>query len=114
MMNKTEIDPVVKNLIRFSLLLMILPALYLGLWIWISGSEGLTYSEQVQLLMSYIPDAVRNPYLVTISLFGMSITSAVFGLYGYIKSEADYPRKTSLFIMTLATIMSIWFGRSLF
>jgi len=113
-MDKTEIDPRVKNLIRISLLLMILPALYLGLWIWISGSEGMTYSEQVQLLMSYIPESVRNPYLVTMSLFGMSITSAVFGLYGYIKSEADYPRKTSLFIMTLATIMSIWFGRSLF
>lgn len=114
MKNKTEIDPVIKNLIRISLLLMILPALYLGLWIWISGSDELTYFEQVNLLMSYIPEAVREPFLVTISLFGMSLTSAVFGLYGYIKSEADFPRKTNLFILTLATIMSIWFGRSLF
>ncbi|MFP8489628.1 hypothetical protein ACKGJO_11105 [Gracilimonas sp. Q87] len=114
MMKKTEIDPTIKNLIRISLLLMILPALYLGLWIWISGSEELSYFEQVQLLMSYIPEPVRDPFLVTISLFGMSLVSAVFGLYGYIKSEADYPRKTSLFIMTLATIMCIWFGRSVF
>jgi hypothetical protein len=114
MMNKTKIDPVVKNLIRISLLLMILPAMYLGLWIWISGSDELSYFEQVQLLMSYMPEFVRDPFMVTISLFGMSVISAVFGLYGYIKSEADYPRKTSLFILTLATIMSIWFGRSLF
>lgn len=113
-MSKSEIDPAVKNLIRVSLILMILPALYLGLWIWISGSDDLTYFEQVQLLMSYIPETFRDPFLVTISLFGMSAVSAVFGLYGYIKSEADYPRKTSLFIMTLATIMCIWFGRSLF
>lgn len=48
----------VRNYIRISLILLILPLLYLILWMTIQGNESLTYFEQVQQLMSYFPESM--------------------------------------------------------
>ncbi|MEX0723926.1 MAG: hypothetical protein WD357_09150 [Gracilimonas sp.] len=104
----------IRNYIRISLLLLIFPILYLGLWISISGSESMTYFEQVQYLMSYFPESVRNPFGITLTFFGMSVSSAAFGFYGYLKSEDGYSGVMSLVIFTAATLLAFWFAITLF
>ncbi len=103
----------VRNYIRISLLLLILPLLYLLLWLSIQGNEGLTYFEQVQQLMSYFPESMRNPFGITLAFFGMSTISAVFGIYGYLKSEGGYSGVMSLVIFTVAALLAFWFMISL-
>lgn len=111
-MNEENIRSV-RNYIRISLLLLILPLLYLFLWVSIQGNEALTYFEQVQQLMSYFPESVRDPFGITLTFFGLSAVSAVFGFYGYLKSEAGYSGVMSLVIFTVATLLAFWFGITL-
>lgn len=99
--------------LRISLLLLILPVLYLGLWISISGNEGLTYFEKVQMLMDYFPEAVRNPYGISLTFFGLSIGSAIFGFLGYMKSSSGNSGYISMGISILAGFVAVWFGMSL-
>ncbi len=104
----------IRNYIRISLLLLILPLLYLILWMFIQGNESLTYFEQVQQLMSYFPESMRDPFGITLVFFGMSSVSAVFGFYGYLKSEGGYSGIISLVIFTVAALLAFWFLISLF
>lgn len=104
----------VRNYIRINLILLILPLLYLILWMSIQGNESLTYFEQVQQLMSYFPESMRDPFGITLTFFGMSSVSAVFGFYGYLKSEGRYSGVMSLVIFTVATLLTFWFLVSLF
>jgi len=103
----------IRNYIRISLLLLIFPMLYLGLWLSISGSESMTYFEQVQYFMSYFPEAIRNPFGITLTFFGMCMSSAVFGFYGYLKSDGGYPGIMSLVIFAAAILLAFWFGVTL-
>lgn len=104
----------IRNYIRVSLILLILPLLYLILWMTIQVNESLTYFEQVQQLMSYFPESMRNPFGITLVFFGMSTVSAVFGFYGYMKSEERYSGVMSLVIFTIAALLAFWFLISLF
>lgn len=103
----------VRNYIRISLLLLILPLLYLLLWVSIQGNEAMTYFEQVQQLMSYFPESIRNPFGITLAFFGLSSVSAVFGFYGYLKSDGGYSGVMSLVISTVAALLAFWFGITL-
>lgn len=103
----------VRNYIRISLLLLILPLLYLLLWVSIQGNEAMTYFEQVQQLMSYFPESIRNPFGITLTFFGLSSISAVFGFYGYLKSDSGYSGVMSLVIFTVAALLAFWFLISL-
>lgn len=106
----TQNDPSsVRNYVRISLLLLILPLLYLLLWLTIQGNESLIYFEQVQQLMSYFPESIRNPFGITLSFCGMSIVSAVFGFYGYLKSEDGYMAVMGLVTFTIATLLTFWY-----
>ncbi|WP_020404552.1 hypothetical protein [Gracilimonas tropica] len=102
-----------RNLIRLSLLLIIMPVLYLGLWISILQNEALTYAGQVQLLMSYFPEFLRNPFGITLTFFGMSFSSAIFGFYGYLKADSNKAQLLSLFLSGIATLITIWYGFTL-
>lgn len=95
-------------------MLLILPVLYLGIWLSISAEDSLTYFEQVQLLMSYFPQSIRNPFGITLTFFGMSFVSAVLSFYGYLKSNTGYGRVISIVIFTVAGLLTFWFGVSLF
>lgn len=103
----------VRNLIRISLLMIITPALYFGLWISISGNESLTYFEQVQQLMSYFPKSLRDPFGITLTFFGMSFISTVFGFYAYLRSDSKKQRSFSLALSVIAGIITMWFGFTL-
>lgn len=103
----------IRNLIRISLLLIILPVIYLGLWISISGNDDLTYAGQVQKLMSYFPEALRNPYGITLTFFGLSFLSAVFGIYAYLKSSSKKGKALTLVISAAAALVTMWFGITL-
>jgi hypothetical protein len=103
----------VRNLLRISLLLLIVPILYLGLWISISGEESLSYFQQVQQLMSYFPEFIRNPYGITLSLFGMSLLSSVFGFYSYLKSSSRGQQYFGLALSIFAMVITFWFGFTL-
>lgn len=113
-MDNQKIIRVVRNYIRISLLLLILPILYLGVWFSISAEDSLTYFEQVQLLMSYFPQSIRNPFGITLTLFGMSMISAVISFYGYLKSITGYGRVISMVIFIVAGLLTFWLGVSLF
>lgn len=102
-----------RNLIRVSSLLLILPILYLGIWFSISGDESLTYFEQVRLLMSYFPESIRDPYGITLTFFGMSLSSAILSFYGYLKSGSKRAQTTSVVISCVAALLSAWFGMTL-
>ena len=102
-----------RNLIRVSLLLLILPILYLSLWFSISGDDSLTYFEQVRLLMSYFPESIRNPYGITLTFFGMSVSATILSFYGYLKSETKRAQLVSVIISCVATLLSAWFGMTL-
>ena len=104
---------IVRNLIRASLLLIVLPVLYLVLWISISGNESLSYAEQVQLLMSYIPEPFRDPFGITFLFFGMSFLSAVFGFYAFLKSGSGKVQLFSIFIAGFAGLLALWYGFTL-
>ena len=94
-------------------MLLILPILYLGIWVSIAGEESLTYFEQVNLLMSYFPETIRNPFGITLTFFGMSLSSATLSFYGYLKSEAKGQQVVSVIICCVATLLSAWFGITL-
>lgn len=99
--------------LRISLLLLILPVLYLGLWVSISGNEGLTYFEKVQMLMNYFPESLRNPYGISLFFFGLSLGSAIFGFLGYLKSSSSNSGKISLGVSIFSGFIALWFGMSL-
>ncbi|HBQ60528.1 MAG TPA: hypothetical protein DD671_13120 [Balneolaceae bacterium] len=103
----------VRNLVRISLLLIIAPVLYLGLWISISMDDSLTYFEQVQQLMSYFPESIRNPFGTTITFLGMSFISAVFAFYAFLKSDSKKQQSFSLALSAIAAILTLWFGFTL-
>lgn len=103
----------VRNYIRVSLLLLILPVLYTTLWIFISTNENLTYFEQVQLLMSYFPEGLRNPYSITLAFFGMSLGSAILSFYGYLKSSGRKGQFANVGICCIATLLTVWLGFTL-
>lgn len=103
----------VRNLLRISLLLLIVPVIYIGLWISISVDESLTYFEQVQQLMSYFPQTIRNPFGITLTFFGMTLLSAVFGFYAYLKSDSKKQQFFILAISAIASILTLWFGFTL-
>src|SRR5690554_1428856 len=84
--------------LRLSLLLLVLPILYLGFWISISGYEGLTYFEKVQMLMDYFPKSFRDPFGIALTFFGLSVGSAIFGYLGFMKSNSENAGKFSLSI----------------
>jgi hypothetical protein len=100
--------------IRISLLLLILPILYLGFWISISGNEGLTYFEKVQMLMDYFPESLRDPFGIALTFFGLSMGSAIFSYLSYMKSTTEKAGKISLSVCLIAILTSIWVGMSLF
>ena len=102
-----------RNNIRISLLLLILPVLYLGVWVSISADESLTYFEQVQLLMSYFPESIRNPFGITLTFFGMSFSAASFCFYGYLKSEQKTAQISQVVLCCIATLLTVWFGMTL-
>ncbi len=101
---------VVRNRIRLGLLLLILPVVYLGLWISISGNDALTYFEKVQMYMGYFPESVRNPFGITLSFFGMSLGSAIFSFSGYLKSRETKTQIICLVISGIATLLTLLFG----
>lgn len=103
----------VRNLIRISLLMIIAPVLYFGLWISISGNESLTYFEQVQQLMSYFPESLRDPFGITLTFLGMSFISTAFGFYAYLKSDSKNQQFFSLILTVIAGIVTMWFGFTL-
>mgnify|MGYP000193769837 CR=1 FL=1 len=100
----------IRNLIRGSLLLLVLPMLYVGLWISISGNEALTYFEKVQLLMSYFPASLRDPLGISLTFMGMSLVSAVFGFYGYVKAKSSKQGYFCLVLSGIAILFTMWFG----
>lgn len=103
----------VRNYIRISLLLLILPVLYITLWISIATDDSLTFFEQVQLLMSYFPEGMRDPYYITMIFFGMSLGSAIFSFYGYLKSSGRSAQITNVAICCIATLLTLWLGFTL-
>ncbi|MEX0844404.1 MAG: hypothetical protein WD022_03950 [Balneolaceae bacterium] len=103
----------VRNYIRLSLLLLILPILYLGAWFSIFGDESLTYFEKVQLLMSYFPESMRNPFGIVLTFFGMSLTSAIFSFYGFLKGESKFSNIMTISIFTVAALLTFLLGISL-
>ena len=102
-----------RNHIRFSLLLLVLPILYLGLWFSISADNSLTYFEQVQILMSYFPESIRDPYKITLFFFVESLSSAILSFYGYLKATSKKAQITSITICCVAAFLSAWFGMTL-
>ncbi|MEQ8524052.1 hypothetical protein [Gracilimonas sp.] len=102
-----------RSLIRLSLLLLIVPGLYLSLWFSISGDQSLTYFEQVRHLMSYFPEPIRNPYGITLTFFGMSLSAAILSFYGYLKSESKRAQMISVIISCVATLLSAWLGMTI-
>jgi hypothetical protein len=103
----------VRNYIRFSIFLLVLPVLYLGLWFSIASDDTLSYFEQVDLLMSYFPESLRDPYNVTLFFFGESLSAAVLSFFGYLKSDSKKAQITSITISCLAAFLSAWFGMTL-
>jgi|AntRauTorckE6833_2_1112554.scaffolds.fasta_scaffold01019_11 predicted membrane protein len=103
----------VGNLIRLSLLMIIAPVLYIGLWIFILGDESLTYFEQVQRLMSFFPESFRNPFGITLIFFGMSFISAASGFYAYLNSNSKTQRRFSLALTVATGLITLWFGFTL-
>lgn len=103
--NKTAI-----NYIRISLLLLILPILYFALWIPISGDESLTYLEKVTKLMGYFPESLRNPFWISFTFFGLSLGSAIFSFYAYMKSTTRQSQIISFIICGAATFLAAIFG----
>lgn len=103
----------VRNLIRGSLLLLVLPILYVGLWISISGNEALTYFDKVQLLMSYFPASLRDPFGISLTFMGMSLVSAVFGFYGYLRAKSSTQSYFCLILSGVALLFTLWFGFTL-
>lgn len=103
----------VRNYIRFSLILLAIPVLYLGLWFNISQNEELTYFEQVQLLMSYFPESLQEPRLLTMLFFGSSLSSAILSFYGYLKSPDIKSRRFTVIICCAATFITVWLGMTL-
>ena len=97
------------NLLRASILLLILPVMYISLWISISAKEMLTYSEKVMLLMSYVPEFARNPYGLTIFFFGMSGLSAGLSFSAWMKSKVKRVQYISMVISAIGTILALWF-----
>jgi|GEM_PF-2124299 len=102
-----------RNYIRFSLFLLVLPVLYMGLWFSISADESLTYFEQVQMLMSYFPEPIRDPYKTTLFFFTESILATILSFYGYLKAESKKAQITSIIICCISTLLSAWFGMTL-
>ena len=102
-----------RNHIRFSLLLLVLPVLYLGLWFSISTDNTLTYFEQVQLLMSYFPESIRDPYKITLFFFVESLSAAILSFFGYLKAGSRKAQITCITICCVATFLSVWFGMTL-
>jgi hypothetical protein len=102
-----------RNLVRFSLLLLVLPILYLGLWFSISADETLTYFEQVQMLMNYFPESIRDPYKITLFFFMESVSAAILSFYGYLKSTSKKAQAICVTICCVAVFLSAWFGMTL-
>lgn len=94
-------------------MLIIAPVLYLGLWINISMDDSLTYFEQVQQLMSYFPELIRDPFGITLTFLGMSFISSAFAFYAYLKSDSKKQQSFSLALSTIAAILTMWFGFTL-
>ncbi len=112
-MNKQKPSKAVRNYIRFSLLLLVFPLIYQGIWFFITTKESLSYFEKVQLLMSYFPASMRDPYAITLIFFGMSLMAAFLSFSGYLKSSKSKARYVTIFICCLATLLSALFGFTL-
>ncbi|HBX66507.1 MAG: hypothetical protein CL670_02370 [Balneola sp.] len=102
-----------RNFIRFSIFLLVLPVLYLGLWFSISADDSLSYFEQVQMLMSYFPESVRDPYKITLFFFVESLSATILSFYGYLKAESKKAQLTTIIICCISTLLSAWFGMTL-
>ncbi|MEX0609752.1 MAG: hypothetical protein WD158_09990, partial [Balneolaceae bacterium] len=72
------------NFLRASIISIILPVLYIGLWIKISGDDFLTYNEQVMTLMGYFPEFARDPFWLTVVFLGMSVLSATLSFRAWL------------------------------
>lgn len=112
-MSQNSTSKSVRNYIRLSLILLIIPVLYLGLWASISGNETLNHFEKVQLFMSYFPEAIRNSFKITFALFGMCLLSAVLGFTAYQKSETIFTQIIGVVLSLIATLLTVWFGMTL-
>ncbi|SMO49949.1 hypothetical protein [Gracilimonas mengyeensis] len=98
------------NLIRISVLLLILPVLYLALWYPISTDETLTYFEKVTKLMGYFPEKLRHPYWITVTFCGLSLSSAIFGFNSYLKFETRQGQIIAIIISAVAVFLTAIFG----
>lgn len=112
-MNQVKASGSIRNHIRFSLLLLIFPVIYLGTWFSISSEHSLSYFGKVQLLMSYFPETMRDPYAISLIFFGMSLGAACLSFFGYLKSTSNNARYATVLICCVATLLSAWFGMAL-
>ena len=110
--NKTKSRSV--NLIRISVLLLVLPVLYMALWIPISGDETLTYFEKVAKLMGYFPQQLRHPFGIALAFLGMSAGAGILSFYAYMKSETARTQWLSIIICLAAVFLAILFGVNVF
>lgn len=96
--------------LRVSIIILILPILYIGLWATISGDQSMTYNEQVMTLMGYFPEFARNPFWITVTFFLMSFASAVLSFRIWLKSIRKGLQITAMMVCALAKLLSIWFA----
>ncbi|MEX0720944.1 MAG: hypothetical protein WD059_09765 [Balneolaceae bacterium] len=107
-------EKTITNFLRASILLLVLPLLYIALWINISGDETLTYHEQVLILMGYFPEFARDPFWVTIIFLGLSGLSAALSFTAWIKSHRVGIHIVGMMICAIGTLLTIWFASTLF
>lgn len=112
-MTSPQKKPNVRNYMRFSLIFLAMPILYIGLWFTIRQNETLTYFEQVQLLMSYFPDFIQEPRMLALFFFSLSICSMGLSFMGYLKSQETRSRWLTIIICCTATFVTMWLGMSL-
>lgn len=96
--------------LRVSVIILILPILYIGLWATISSDHSMNYNEQVITLMGYFPEFARNPFWITVTFFLMSFASAVLSFRAWFKSIGKGLQITAMMVCALATLLSIWFA----